>query len=163
MKASSPTILLVEDDPNDVFFLQYAFEQAGIHNPTRVVTDGQEAIHYLGGTGKYADRSQYPIPALILLDLKLPVIMGLDVLRWINEQPNLHTLLVVVMTSSRDPNDICEAYRLGARSYLVKPLSVQDRLEIARAIKSYWLGLNMLPSPIAPTSITSPTKESEQP
>jgi|SRR3954467_3670022 len=149
MPGTSATILLVEDDPNDVFFLQYAFEQAGIKNPTRIVADGQEAIDYLSGAGKFTDRSQFPVPALVLLDLKLPVIMGLDVLRWIKEQPDLRTLLVVVMTSSKDPSDIYEAYHLGARSYLVKPLSVHDRLEIAKAIKLYWLGLNMLPNPIA--------------
>jgi CheY-like chemotaxis protein len=88
----------------------------------------------------------------MLLDLKLPVLMGLDVLRWLKEQRELQTLIVIVMTSSKDPTDIHEAYRLGARSYLVKPLSVHERLEIAKAIKSYWLGLNTLPSPIAPAS-----------
>src|SRR4051812_17763959 len=115
MPAASATILLVEDDPNDVFFIQYAFEQAGIRNPTRVAENGQEAIDYLAGNGKFADRSQYPTPAIVLLDLKLPMVMGLDVLRWIKGRPELHTLLVIVMTSSKDPNDICEAYQLGAR------------------------------------------------
>ncbi len=152
MASPSATILLVEDDPNDVFFLQYAFEQAGIKNPLRVVEDGQGAIDYLSGNGKYADRSQFPMPCLILLDLKLPIMMGLDVLRWIKEQPDLHTLVVIVMTSSKDPTDIHQAYRLGARSYLVKPLSVHERLEVAKAIKSYWLELNLLPHPICPTA-----------
>ena len=156
MLAASATILLVEDDPNDVFFLQYAFEQAGIKNPIRVVCDGQEAINYLAGNGKFADRLQYPIPALLLLDLKLPVLMGLDVLRWIKEQAELQTIIVIVMTSSKEPTDIQEAYRLGARSYLVKPLSVQERLEIAKAIKSYWLGLNTLPSRITRASTAHP-------
>jgi len=151
MGCSSGTILVVEDDPNDIFFLQYAFEQAGIKNPLRVVDDGQQAIDYLAGSGKFAERSQYPLPALILLDLKLPVMMGLDVLRWIKEHPEYHTLVVIVMTSSKDPTDIHEAYKLGARSYLVKPLSVQERLEVAKAIKLYWLELNILPRPIGGT------------
>jgi CheY-like chemotaxis protein len=139
------TILLVEDERNDVFFLEYAFQAAGITNPMQVVEDGQEAIDYLAGIGKFSNRAQYPMPCLVVLDLKLPVKMGLDVLRWIQQQPALQTLLVIVLTSSREAYDVDEAYRLGARSYLVKPLSMEDRLEVAKAIKYYWLGLNEFP------------------
>jgi CheY-like chemotaxis protein len=139
------TILLVEDARNDVFFLQYAFQAAGINNPLQVVDDGQQAIDYLAGIGKFANRAQYPLPCLMVLDLKLPVKMGLDVLRWIRQQPALQTLLVIVLSSSRDAYDIDEAYRLGARSFLVKPLSMGERLEVAKAIKHYWLGLNEFP------------------
>ncbi|HVV00800.1 MAG TPA: response regulator [Verrucomicrobiae bacterium] len=146
MNNEKQPILLIEDDPNDVFFLKYAFETAGISNPLAVVEDGQEAIDYLQGKGAYTDRAKHPFPYLLLLDLKLPVKMGLDVLRWIHEQPDLATLLVVVLTSSRDKKDVDEAYRLGARSFLVKPLSVDERLEIAKAIKKYWLELNQAPS-----------------
>ncbi len=142
MSGENRTILLVEDERNDVFFLEYAFQAAGISNPLQVVEDGQEAVNYLAGSGKYANRAHYPLPCLVLLDLKLPVKMGLDILRWIRQQPSLQTLLVVVLSSSRDPHDIDDAYRLGARSYLVKPLSMSERLEIAKAIKYYWLGLN---------------------
>jgi CheY-like chemotaxis protein len=145
MSGENRTILLVEDERNDVFFLEYAFESAGITNPLQVVEDGQQAIDYLAGIGKFANRTQYPIPCLVVLDLKLPVKMGLDVLRWIRQQPALQTLLVIVLSSSRDPYDVDEAYRLGARSYLVKPLSMSERLEVAKAIKYYWLGLNELP------------------
>ena len=143
---TEPGILVVEDDQNDVFFLKYAFENAGITHPIHVVEDGQQAIEFLEGRGKYGNREDYPLPCLVLLDLKLPVKMGLDVLRWIRQQPSLHTLLVVVLTSSKDPADVDEAYRLGARSFLVKPLSVGERDELAKAIKSYWLELNELPS-----------------
>lgn len=146
MNGDNRTILLIEDDQNDVFFLQYAFEVANITNPLQVVVDGQQAIDYLAGTGKYADRSQFPFPCLVLLDLKLPVKMGIDVLQWIHQQPQLCSLLVLVLTSSSNVEDIDEAYRLGARSYLVKPLSVEKRLELARLIKSYWLNLNQFPS-----------------
>lgn len=142
MNGDNRTILLVEDERNDVFFLEYAFQSAGITNPLQVAEDGQQAIDYLAGIGKYANRTHYPLPCLVLLDLKLPLKMGLDVLRWIRQQPPLQTLLVVVLSSSRDSHDIEEAYRLGARSYLVKPLSMSERLEIAKAIKYYWLGLN---------------------
>ncbi len=146
MNNGSKAILLVEDDRNDVFFLQYAFETAGITNPLIVVTDGQQAIDYLAGVGRYADRVHYPFPCIVLLDLKLPVRIGMDVLRWIRQQRSLEALLVIVLTSSSDVNDVDEAYRLGARSFLVKPLSVDKRLEMAQCFKKYWLEMNEFPS-----------------
>jgi len=146
MNDNAGTILLVEDDQNDVFFIQYAFEVANITNPLQIVGDGQQAIDYLRGAGKYADRSRFAFPSLVLLDLKLPMKMGIDVLKWMHSQPSMRNLLVLVLTSSSNVEDIDEAYRFGARSYLVKPLSVEDRLEMARLIKSYWLDLNQFPS-----------------
>lgn len=146
MKSDGKPILLVEDDPNDVFFLQYAFEAAGVDNPLQAVADGQEALNYLAGKGRYADRQRFPLPCLVLLDLKLPVKMGTDVLRWIRKQRHLSSLLVVVLTSSSDSSDVDAAYECGAQSYLVKPLSLEKRLEMARAIKSYWLDLNEFPT-----------------
>jgi CheY-like chemotaxis protein len=113
MSGVPSTILLVEDERNDVFLLQYAFEAAGIANPLRVVEDGQEAVEYLGGAGKYADRDQFPMPCLVLLDLKLPVKSGHDVLRWIQRQPALKALVVIVLSSSREKNDVDTAYQLG--------------------------------------------------
>jgi len=145
MSAEKSTILLVEDERNDVFFLEYAFQAAGITNPLQVVEDGQEAIDYLTGIGKFADRSQYPLPCLVLLDLKMPRRSGLDVLSWIQNQPELQMLIVIVLSSSRDKNDVDEAYQLGARSYVVKPLSLAERLELAKALKQYWLQLNVPP------------------
>ena len=154
MTSDGKTILVIEDDSNDVFFLQYSFEAAGITNPMQVVADGQQAINYLAGKGPYADRSRFPLPFLILLDLKLPVKMGLDVLSWIKTQPHLGNLLVIVLTSSSDSEDLEEAYSLGARSYLVKPVSLEKRIAMAKAIKDYWLELNQYPnltrSPAAP-------------
>jgi CheY-like chemotaxis protein len=145
MSGELSTILLVEDERNDVFLLQHSFETAGISNPLQVVEDGQQAIDYLAGTGKYADRAQYPMPCLVLLDLKLPVKSGHDVLRWIHRRPALRRLVVIVLSSSRARNDVDEAYQLGARSYLVKPLTMSARLELAKAIKHYWLQLSVLP------------------
>src|SRR6266702_14731 len=145
MTSDKRTILLVEDDKNDVFFLQYAFETANISNPIQVAADGQQALDYIAGTGPYADRTRFPFPCLVLLDLKLPVKMGFDVLRWVRKQPALQSLLIVVLTSSSENEDVDEAYRLGARSYLVKPLSVPTRLELANLIKNYWLELNQFP------------------
>ena len=113
------TILQVEDDPNDVFFLQHAMKKAGLTNPIQVAQDGQEAIDYLKGIGKFADREKFPLPCLILLDLKLPLIMGLDVLKWIRIQPT--ALVVVMLTASGEDADIAMAYHLGANGFLVKP------------------------------------------
>lgn len=146
MSNGDGTILLVEDDPNDVFFLQYAFETVAITNPLQVVTDGQQAIDYLAGTDQYADRRKFPLPILVLLDLKLPVKMGLEVLRWIQGQAHLANLLVIILTSSSDSSDVERAYALGARSYLVKPVSLEKRVEMAKVIKNYWLELNRLPT-----------------
>ncbi len=138
-------ILVVEDDKNDIFFLQVAFEEAGITTPMQVVYDGQEAVDYLAGHGRYSDRGKHPLPCLVLLDLKLPVKMGMDVLRWIGQQPKLKSLIVVVLTSSSEPSDILQAYELGARSYLVKPLTLDKRRQMAQLIKAYWLELNRTP------------------
>ena len=98
-------ILQVEDDENDVFFLQHAFQAAGIPNPLQVTRDGQEAIDYLSGVGKFANREKFPLPDLMLLDLKLPHVMGLEVLKWIRQQSGM-TLAVVVLTASGEAADV---------------------------------------------------------
>src|SRR5580765_5647261 len=138
------TILQVEDDPNDVFFFQRSMKKAGVPNPTQVAEDGQQAIDYLKGAGKFADRDQFPLPGLILLDLKLPYVMGLDVLRWIREQPNTAPV-VIILTASAEEEDIATAYRLGANAFLTKPSEASKLQEIVRAIKDFWLTHNMLP------------------
>lgn len=136
------TILLVEDDVNDVFFMKRAMKLAGMLNPLQVASDGRKAIHYLSGTGEYSNRAEFPLPCLVLLDLKLPHVMGLDVLKWIRQQPELKTMIVLVLTSSKLPPDIRKAYVLGANSYLVKPSSPGELPEMVRMIKHYWLELN---------------------
>ena len=139
------TILLVEDDANDVFFMQRAMKLAGVVHPVHVVSDGQQAVHYLAGTGGHADRAKFPLPCLVLLDLKLPLIMGLDVLKWIRAQPELKHIIVLVFTSSRLAPDISKAYFLGANSYLVKPSSAEELPEMVRMIKRYWLEMSQVP------------------
>jgi CheY-like chemotaxis protein len=136
------TILLVEDDPNDVFLLQRAFRKAGFEHPVQAVGDGEEAVAYLTGAGSYADRAQFPLPLLVLLDLKLPRKSGLEVLAWLREQPALRRLPVVVLTSSREPADVNRAYDLGANSYLVKPLGFEALLDMVKSLNFYWLTLN---------------------
>ena len=139
-------ILLVEDDENDVMFVKMAMKKAGVTNPIQVVTDGQQALDYFQGSGKFANRSQFPIPYLVLLDLKLPFVMGLDVLAWIREQAELKSTIVIVLTSSRHTGDIRIAYQLGANAYLVKPADLNALEETMRTLKGFWLTQNV-PSP----------------
>ncbi|MDB6123719.1 MAG: two-component system response regulator [Pedosphaera sp.] len=145
MNVTARTILLVEDNEDDVFFMEQAKGRAGIQNPMQVAHNGQEAIDYLQGAGKYTDRSQFPLPFLILLDLKLPLVMGLDVLKWIRERPEFETVLVVVLTSSREDRDIDTAYRIGANSYLVKPPTAQKLTELVKCLGDYWIRQNEPP------------------
>ena len=138
------TILLVEDEENDVFFFRHAMKKEGAVNPLQVASDGQEAIDYLQGVGKFADRAQFPLPGLILLDLKLPFVMGLDVLRWIRHQSGLAPI-VVILSSSSEAEDIAAAYRLGANAYLVKPAEANKLGAMVRAINDFWLMQNLPP------------------
>src|SRR5687767_804732 len=104
-------LLLVEDNEDDVFFMRQALQRAGIRNPMQVVEDGQSAIDYFTGQGRFANREEFPLPFLVLLDLRLPSMPGLDVLKWIREQPEFETVIVVVLTSSKEDRDIDRAYR----------------------------------------------------
>lgn len=142
---SQKLILLVEDNEDDVFILKMAFKKAGLRHPVAVAEDGQQALDYLRGAGEFADRNRFPLPALVLLDLKLPKIMGLDVLRAIRENPGLAPLIVTVLTSSDQDRDIERAYRLGANSYLVKPSAADRILQMARTLCEYWLEWNVSP------------------
>jgi CheY-like chemotaxis protein len=114
-------------------------------NPVFVVSDGEEAVAYLKGEGKYADRYEYPLPSLLLLDLKMPRKNGFEVLEWIREQPGLRRLRVVVLTTSDAPDDIDRAYELGANAFMVKPLERGQFLELTNAIKGYWLWMSAAP------------------
>jgi CheY-like chemotaxis protein len=139
------TILHVEDLPEDVFLLKYALQRAEITNPVQVASDGQEAIDYLAGAGKFADRQKFPLPYLVLLDLKLPIKIGLEVLEWIRSQPALKSLIVIVLTSSIHEGDIKRAYELGANAFLVKPSDSKVTLDMCKAIKHFWLQHNQPP------------------
>ena len=139
------SILLIEDNYNDVLLIERAFRKANIQQSMVQVSDGDEAVNYLSQQGKYADIKTYPIPQLILLDLKLPRRSGLEVLAWIRQQPILKRLLVVVLTSSAENSDLNRAYDLGINSYLVKPVKFQDFVKLIELVDSYWLGLNQPP------------------
>lgn len=140
--SESDMILLIEDDINDALLLRRAFAKAGVQNSIVQLEDGDAAIAYLSGTGEYAEREHYPLPCLILLDLKLPRRSGLEVLAWIREQPGLKRIPVVVLTSSQQSHDINRAYDLGANSYLVKPVGFDTLLKMAHALNLYWLLFN---------------------
>ena len=132
-------ILLVEDNEDDVVFTRRALKAAGVTNPVHVVTTGADAIDYLSGANAYADRAKYPLPAVVFLDLKLPLVSGHEVLSWIRGQRHLDGLAVVVLTSSNEPSDLRRSYSLGANSYLVKPLTAQQLLDLTKAFQWPWL------------------------
>jgi CheY-like chemotaxis protein len=145
MNASPANILLVEDDPNDVLLLERAFRRAGVAYPLSIVNDGDQALDFLQGSGKYQDRLKFPLPDLVLLDLKLPRRSGHEVLRWLRGQPGLRRLPVIVLTSSKESRDVSEAYDEGANSYLVKPPTVELLIHMVAQLERYWLTLNQGP------------------
>jgi len=138
-------ILLVEDREDDVLIIAKAFAEARLDNEVRVVSDGEAAIQYLKGEGIYADRSKYPLPNLILLDLKMPKVDGFEVLRWLRQQPAFANIVVVVLTMSTAIRDVNLAYQLGANSFMVKPDDFQNVTSMARVLKDYWLFGNKAP------------------
>lgn len=128
-------ILLVEDNEDDVFLMRRALKTAGIRNPLHVVSDGEEAVNYLSGTGVFSNREKHPYPSIVFLDLKLPYLSGLEVLEWKQDQCNLSPTIFIVLTSSSEPNDRASCYRLGASSYLVKPPTAEQLIEIAKTFR----------------------------
>ena len=140
------TILLVEDDPNDVIFLQRALQKNGIKNPVSTLSDGDEAIAYLTGAGKYLDRIKYPFPKVIMLDLKMPRRGGLEVLEWLQQHPQFRVIPTLVLTSSKLNDDVIKAYGLGANSYMVKPSNFDDLQRMMKTAYDYW-SLCLKPEP----------------
>ena len=143
---SKTTILLAEDDENDVMLIKRAFSKSHVVNPIACVANGEEAVAYLSGQGSYGDRGTHPLPFMMLLDLKLPRLSGHEVLKWLRTQNNgLKRLPVVVLTSSREPADINRAYELGANSYLVKPVVFEEFTALLKQLQVYWLMLSEHP------------------
>jgi CheY-like chemotaxis protein len=131
------TILIVEDEPGDAMLVERAFEKAQIPSARRLVRDGEEAIAYLSGKQPYSNRSDFPLPTVVLLDLKLPRKSGLEVLGWLRDQPGLNRLRVVVLTSSREELDVNRAHDLGISSYLVKPVEHGRLVEMMASLNSF--------------------------
>jgi CheY-like chemotaxis protein len=138
------TILLVDDSRNDIFLMRMAFKKAEFNSPLQEVHNGEQAIAYLKGEGKYSDRNLYPLPSLMLLDLNMPMKNGFDVLGWARTQPSFKRLSIIIMTASMRPEDVGRAFELGANSYLVKPSNLDDLAQMIRSLRN-WIQINHFP------------------
>ena len=156
-------ILLAEDEEDYVLLIRHAFSRAKIPNPLHVVWNGQEAIAYLKGEGQYANRAEFPLPDLLLLDLKMPRVNGFEVLEWVRQQPSLAALRVLVLTSSDEMRDVNKAYQLGANSFLVKPLDFEDVTELGRLIQDFWLKASRTPETSRPPRKAGDQNEPSRP
>ncbi len=139
MKKYHSTILIVDDEPHDVTFIESSFRTIGVTDPIHSVHSGQEAIAYMMGDGKYSDRGVYAYPTFITIDLKLPGKSGFAVLEYLKKNPEWAIIPTVVLTSSRDLDDIRRAYRLGASSYHVKPASLDALRHQVKVLHDYWM------------------------
>ena len=146
MPTATDTILLVEDNDDDVFALRRAIKKAGVDNPLRVATNGQEAVDYLTASIDPAREETNPLPFLVLLDLKLPYRDGFEVLEWIRGEERLKEVVVVMLTGSDERRDHQRAYALGARSYLVKPALADDIKRLLQSLHSHAQKMNLGPS-----------------
>jgi CheY-like chemotaxis protein len=131
-------ILIGEDDENDVVLLQRALLRGGITNPTHICRDGQEVINYLKGDPPYTDRDQFPFPRMLILDLKMPLLTGLDVLRWIRGHPECSVIPTLVLTTSAHERDVTDAYQVGANAYMVKPGSFDELVSLLKVMGEFW-------------------------
>lgn len=145
MTTEKDTLLLIEDDPNDIILFEKAVKKNKLPVVFSVVRDGEKAISYLSGRGKYKNRKDYPLPNLIVVDLKMPRKSGFEVLEWIKGHPKLKNIPVVVLSSSKQPQDVKLAYRLGTNSYLVKPIGFKELHKLVEILGQYWLTYNEKP------------------
>ena len=141
-------LLLVEDNQNDILLFQRALRKAELDVPLNVVQDGEQAICYLLGQTHYANRSKYPLPTLIFMDIHLPRKSGLEVLEWLKTQSTLRRTPVIVFTASQADVDINQAYDNGANSYVIKPASFKALEDIVVSIKEFWIEKNCYPSAV---------------
>ncbi len=143
IQGNGKRMLLVEDDPNDIELIQLALESYNFINEIDIVEDGEQALEYLFGRGE--DTARRDLPRVILLDLKLPKINGIQVLEAIRRDPRTKNIVVVVMTSSAEDRDLQACYNLGVNSYIIKPFDFQQFIEIAQQVGCYWMMLNQPP------------------
>jgi CheY-like chemotaxis protein len=138
MKRQNHSILLVEDDPNDRLLLQLAFNRIGVLDPLSVVDNGAEALAYLRGEGRFSDRTRFPYPSFMMTDLKMPGVDGFAVLAYLKENPEWSITPTIVLSASSDPDDIRLAYALGANSYIVKPVDLEELFRVLKLAFDYW-------------------------
>ena len=148
------TVLHIDDDPNDTELLRAATRRANSRFDLQNVEDGEHAVAYLKGTGHYSDRRQYPLPDLILLDLKMPRATGLEMLKWIREHPEFGNVPVVVLSGSELHEDIRQAYATGANSYLIKPLGFEALVELVKDVDAVWLANSSAKNTAAHVSVS---------
>lgn len=132
------TVLVAEDEETDYYLLERALRKTNIGIQIHWVRDGVDAIHYLKGEGEYADRDRFPIPDMVMLDLKMPGTTGMEVLEWIRDNPRFRVIPTLVMTSSQQDKDVQRAYHLGANTYFVKPSRFDALTELCKQISNYW-------------------------
>ena len=142
-------ILIAEDDENDVIILERALRQVGFQNPFYVCRDGAEVVSYIRGLGDFSDRAKFPFPRILITDLKMPKMDGLQLLKWLHDHPECNVIPRIVLTASRQVSDIQEAYKLGANSYLVKPGGYQQLTQMLKLVFNYW---EMCEKPRLPTT-----------
>jgi CheY-like chemotaxis protein len=138
MEDANYPILLVDDDENDVLLTRMAFEKIGLPNRIHWARDGVEAVAYLNGEGIYTDRHLYPFPEVLIVDLKMPRMTGLELLAWLRDHPEYRVIPTIILTSSRLDADIEKAYNLGANTYMLKPASLDDLAKMVKAVHNYW-------------------------
>ena len=138
-------VLLVEDEQSDIFIMQRAWKKADFENPLQIVTDGRQALEYLSGEGNFADREKFPLPCLMLLDIKLPYMSGLQVVKWLREEGPSKNIPAVFLTSSSSDMDIEQAYSYGGNAYLVKPPTPEKLQQMLLDLKNFWMKHNHFP------------------
>jgi CheY-like chemotaxis protein len=133
------TILIVDDDTDDAAFLKHVLSKAGVVNPVVEVNSGEEAMRYFKGEGGFADREKFPLPSILFIDLRMPNVDGFELLAWLQQQPHLRSMLVIVVTGDWEMRGLTRAYRMGAHSFLVKPCNAVDILNLTHAFPGPWM------------------------
>jgi len=145
MAKDRPTLLIVEDNEDDIFFVERIFKQIGARCELRFARDGIEAVEYLSGKGAFQDRAKYPMPTIILMDLKMPRRNGFEVLEWMHNQEEIRLIPTIVVTSSTLQEDVTRAYRLGANAVMNKPVDKDSLLQMLKSFHIYWTDFVEMP------------------
>jgi len=140
-------ILIAEDNEDDAFILTHALKSAGLSNPVFICRDGQEAVDYIKGIGSFADRAKYPLPGLLILDIKMPRLSGLEVLRWVRTHPACAVIPTIILTSSAHPKDVAEAFENGVNAYFLKPRTPDEMRDLLQLIHKFWTASVLPPLP----------------